>query len=41
MYDNKITVVILNTLENWEKLNVTVFLASSIAIALPEPHGAP
>lgn len=41
MYDNKIAIVILNTLENWQKLNVTAFLASSIAIALPETHGAP
>jgi hypothetical protein len=41
MYDSKIAIVILNTLENWQKLNVTAFLASSIAIALPETHGAP
>lgn len=41
MYDNKIAIVILNNLENWQKLNVTAFLASSIAIALPETHGAP
>lgn len=41
MYDNKIAVVILKTLEDWQKLNVTSFLASSIAIALPETHGAP
>lgn len=41
MYDNKIAVVILKTLEDWQKLNVTAFLASSIAIALPETHGAP
>ena len=41
MYDNKVAVVILNTLENWQKLNVTSFLASSIAIAFPETHGSP
>ncbi len=41
MYDNKIAVVILTTLEDWQKLNVTSFLASSVAIAFPETHGAP
>ncbi|MGQ7854469.1 DUF2000 family protein [Pedobacter sp. WC2501] len=41
MYDKKIAVVILNSLEDWQKLNVTAFLASSIAIAFPETHGAP
>ncbi len=40
MYDKKIAVVILNTLEDWQKLNVTSFLASSVAIAFPETHGA-
>jgi hypothetical protein len=40
MYDKKIAVIILNTLEDWQKLNVTSFLASSIAIAFPETHGA-
>jgi hypothetical protein len=28
-------------LANWQKLNVTSFLASSVAIAFPESHGAP
>jgi hypothetical protein len=41
MYDNKIAIVILKTLEDWQKLNVTSFLASSVAFALPETHGAP
>src|SRR6478735_7473530 len=41
MYENKIAIIILNNLEDWQKLNVTAFLASSIAIALPETHGAP
>jgi len=41
MYDKKIAVVILNNLEDWQKLNVTSFLASSVAIAFPETHGAP
>jgi hypothetical protein len=40
MYDKKIAVIILNTLEDWQKLNVTSFLASSVAIAFPETHGA-
>jgi len=41
MYENKIAIVILNSLANWQKLNVTAFLASSVAIAFPETHGAP
>jgi hypothetical protein len=40
MYDKKIAVIILNILEDWQKLNVTSFLASSVAIAFPETHGA-
>jgi hypothetical protein len=41
MYENKIAVVILNGLAQWQKLNVTAFLASSVAIAFPETHGKP
>lgn len=41
MYENKIAVVLLNQLAQWQKLNVTAFLASSVAIAFPETHGAP
>lgn len=41
MYENKIAVVILSSLAQWQKLNVTAFLASSVAIAFPETHGAP
>ena len=41
MYENKIALVILDSLANWQKLNVTAFLASSVAIAFPETHGAP
>jgi len=41
MYEHKIAVVILSDLLDWQKLNVTAFLASSIAIALPQTHGAP
>lgn len=41
MYENKIAVVILENLAEWQKLNVTAFLASSVAIYFPETHGAP
>ena len=41
MYENKIAVVILSSLAPWQKLNVTAFLASSVAIAYPETHGRP
>jgi hypothetical protein len=41
MYANKIAIVILSHLASWQKLNVTSFLASSIAIAFPETHGSP
>jgi hypothetical protein len=41
MYDNKIAIVIKDDLQNWQKLNVTAFLASSIAIQFPETHGKP
>ncbi|QJD96228.1 DUF2000 domain-containing protein [Mucilaginibacter robiniae] len=41
MYENKIAIVIVSGLAQWQKLNVTAFLASSVAIAFPETHGAP
>ncbi|MEO6849586.1 MAG: DUF2000 domain-containing protein [Mucilaginibacter sp.] len=41
MNTEKITIVILNELASWQKLNVTSFLASSIAISFPQTHGAP
>jgi hypothetical protein len=41
MYENKIAVVILSSFAQWQKLNVTAFLASSVAIAQPETHGRP
>ncbi|MCF0075554.1 DUF2000 domain-containing protein [Dyadobacter sp. CY261] len=41
MYEHKMAVVILSDLLDWQKLNVTAFLASSVAIALPQTHGAP
>jgi hypothetical protein len=37
----KIAVVILSELKEWQKLNVVSFLASSIAIQFPEIHGQP
>ncbi|AMR30068.1 hypothetical protein A0256_00880 [Mucilaginibacter sp. PAMC 26640] len=40
MYENKIAIVIHKSLYDWQKLNVTAFLASSVAIAFPETHGA-
>ena len=39
MYDHKIAIVIKNDLLDWQKLNVTAFLASSVAIKFPETHG--
>ena len=39
MYEKKIAIVLRDDLLNWQKLNVTSFLASSIAIAFPEVHG--
>jgi hypothetical protein len=38
-YENKIAIILKNDLANWQKLNVTAFLASSIAIQFPETHG--
>jgi hypothetical protein len=40
-YDNKIAVVIINDLPDWQKLNVVSFLASSVAIQFPDTHGKP
>lgn len=40
MYDNKIAIVIMDDLLTWQKLNITAFLAGSVAIRLPETHGA-
>jgi hypothetical protein len=39
MYENKIAVIIKDDLLTWQKLNVTAFLASSVAIQFPETHG--
>jgi hypothetical protein len=39
MYDKKIAIIIKNDLLLWQKLNVTAFLASSVAIKFEETHG--
>ena len=39
MYDKKIALVIKADLLDWQKLNVTAFLASAVAIQFPETHG--
>lgn len=39
MYDKKIAIVIKSDLQDWQKLNVTAFLASAVAIQFPETHG--
>ncbi len=41
MYDHKIALVLSGDLLEWQKLNVTAFLASSVAIQFPETHGQP
>jgi hypothetical protein len=41
MYDNKVAMVILEGLQDWQKLNVAAFLASSVAVKFPETHGRP
>jgi hypothetical protein len=41
MFDTKIAILIDPDLESWQKLNVTAFLASGIAGAVPEAMGAP
>jgi hypothetical protein len=39
MHENKIAIIIRDDLQNWQKFNVTAFLASAIAIEFPELHG--
>jgi hypothetical protein len=41
MYDHKIAVVLRRDLPDWQKLNVTAFLASAVAIQFPATHGQP
>ena len=40
-YSNKIAMVVLNDLPDWQKLNVSAFLASAVAVKFPEIHGRP
>jgi hypothetical protein len=39
MHTNKIVIVLRDDLKTWQKLNVTAFLASAVAIEFPELHG--
>ena len=39
MHENKIVIIVRNNLKNWQKLNVTAFLAGAVAIEFPELHG--
>ncbi|OUJ72916.1 DUF2000 domain-containing protein [Hymenobacter crusticola] len=41
MYDHKIAIVLSRDLLDWQKLNVTAFLASAVAIQFPATHGQP
>ena len=41
IYDNKIAIVLKNDLKDWQKLNVTSFLAGAVAIKFPDTHGKP
>ncbi|AGT11139.1 DUF2000 domain-containing protein [Paracoccus aminophilus] len=41
MFDTKIAILIQTDLENWQKLNVTAFLASGMTAALPDLLGEP
>ncbi|MDB5144697.1 MAG: hypothetical protein JWQ66_3410 [Mucilaginibacter sp.] len=39
MRENKIAIIVRDDLKTWQKLNVTAFLAGSVAIKFPETHG--
>src|SRR6185437_11944637 len=41
MFDTKVAILILEYLPVWQKLNVTAFLATGIAGAVPEAMGEP
>jgi hypothetical protein len=41
MFDTKVAILVLEDLPNWQKLNVTAFLATGIAAAAPEAMGEP
>ena len=40
-YDNKVAIVILESLPDWQKLNAAAFLGGAVAIRFPETHGRP
>ena len=40
-FDTKIAIAVRGDLEQWQKLNVTAFLASAIAFGVPETAGKP
>ena len=40
-FDTKIAIAVREDLEQWQKLNVTAFLASAIAFGAPETAGKP
>jgi len=39
MHENKIVIIVGDDLKTWQKLNVTAFLSSAVAIEFPEIHG--
>jgi hypothetical protein len=41
MFDTKIALVVLDDLAQWQKLNITAFLASGVAAETPECIGEP
>ncbi|RYY91463.1 MAG: DUF2000 domain-containing protein [Comamonadaceae bacterium] len=41
MFDSKVAVLVHEDLPMWQKLNVTAFLATGIAAAVPQALGAP
>ena len=40
-FDTKIAIAVRDDLEQWQKLNITAFLASAIAFGVPETAGKP
>ena len=40
-YPNKIAMIVLHDLPDWQKLNVAAFLASAVAVKFPDTHGRP
>jgi hypothetical protein len=41
VYDRKVAVVVRADLLDWQKLNVSAFLASAVAVQFSETHGGP